>query len=471
MAVKRLLLAVVTVAAAGISLVVIYTGAARDREYRRLVANGDRSLAADQTFLAIEAYSGAIALKGESMLAYLRRGETYRRRGNLSSAQRDLREATRLDPTAPRPLEQLGDVLYALQRYARAAERYAEYVELDSSQARVFYKLGLSRYRDENVLAAVTALRAAVRLDDRFVEAHYLLGLCLADQELAVEALEALGRAVALAPGSIRAREGLASLFRMLGRSDDHIGQLEALAALDQDRPERLVSLGLAYGRADRSDEAVLTLRRAAERFPEQTRVYLALARIWLAEAETRNDRVALSKALEALQNAGGALASSSEALTLQGRALLLAGEGDMAERVFQRAATHRPVVPEAFLQLANAAAGRRDLAAARDALMRYETLVGARQEPSAYAASCARVGELSLALGEHRAAVEWFERATQAAPPGAELLGRLAEARTQTGDQAGASEALTRALDMEPTNRALLQLRRRLLPEARSAG
>ena len=466
---KRLLFAVVAVAAAGISLLVIYTGAARDREYRRLVANGDRSLAADQTFLAIEAYSGAIALKGESMLAYLRRGETYRRRGNLSSAQRDLREATRLDPTAPRPLEQLGDVLYELQRYARAAVRYAEYVELDSSRARIFYKLGLSRCRDEDLQAAVTALRAAVRLDDRFAEAHYLLGLCLADQEREAEALEALERAVALAPGSIRAREGLASLFRTLGRSGGHIGQLEALAVLDPDRPERLVSLGLAYGHAGRSDEAVLTLRRAAERFPEQTQVYLALARIWLAEAEARNDRVALSKALEALQNAGGAFASSSEALTLQGRALLLAGESGMAERVFQRAATLRPATPEAFLQLANAAARRRDLAVARDALIRYETLVGARQEPSTYAASCARIGELSLALGDHQTAVEWLERATQAAPPGAELLGRLAEARGQAGDEAGAGEALTRALEMDPTNRALLQLRRRLLPEGRS--
>ena len=53
------------------------------------------------------------------MLAYLRRGETYQRRGergDLDAAARDFRKAAALDPTATRPLEALGDVLYQLQR-------------------------------------------------------------------------------------------------------------------------------------------------------------------------------------------------------------------------------------------------------------------------------------------------------------------------------------------------------------------
>ena len=45
--------------------------------YRDLVVRGDVALRNDQTFGAIEAYSGAIALGGDSMLPYLRRGETY----------------------------------------------------------------------------------------------------------------------------------------------------------------------------------------------------------------------------------------------------------------------------------------------------------------------------------------------------------------------------------------------------------
>src|SRR4051794_38848388 len=73
-----------------------YQAVARDRDYRALVTRGDTALREDQTFGAIEAYSGAIALRPESLLARLRRAETYRRRGDrgdLDQAARDLRAA------------------------------------------------------------------------------------------------------------------------------------------------------------------------------------------------------------------------------------------------------------------------------------------------------------------------------------------------------------------------------------------
>ena len=71
--------------------VLAWTAIRQDREFQRLIAAGDTALAQDQTFTAIEAFSGALALKGDSMLAYLKRGDTYRRRGELAAALRDLR--------------------------------------------------------------------------------------------------------------------------------------------------------------------------------------------------------------------------------------------------------------------------------------------------------------------------------------------------------------------------------------------
>src|SRR4030095_1338719 len=89
----------------------------QEREFQRLIAAGDAALAEEQTFLAIESFSGALALKSDFMLAYVKRGDAYRRRGELNAALRDLREATALDPAAPRPVELLGDVNAALGRY------------------------------------------------------------------------------------------------------------------------------------------------------------------------------------------------------------------------------------------------------------------------------------------------------------------------------------------------------------------
>jgi hypothetical protein len=76
--------------------------AVAQRNYGALLTRGDAALRDDQAFNAIEAYSGAIALRPDSMLAYLRRGQTYQRRGDrgdLDAAARDFRTAA----VRPRP--------------------------------------------------------------------------------------------------------------------------------------------------------------------------------------------------------------------------------------------------------------------------------------------------------------------------------------------------------------------------------
>ena len=85
---KRIfLLLLVVLSVTGLGVAVSYQ-LARERHYGDLVVRGDVALRNDQTFGAIEAYSGAIALRGDAMLPYLRRGETYMRRGELEAHQR-----------------------------------------------------------------------------------------------------------------------------------------------------------------------------------------------------------------------------------------------------------------------------------------------------------------------------------------------------------------------------------------------
>src|SRR5436190_12869225 len=107
-AVKRVLAGILLLVLTG-AAVYGYTLSERERNYRRSIAEGNAALAHDNTAAAIEAFSGAITLKPESMLGYLKRGETYRRRGDLPAAERDLRRAADIDPTALHALEELGD--------------------------------------------------------------------------------------------------------------------------------------------------------------------------------------------------------------------------------------------------------------------------------------------------------------------------------------------------------------------------
>jgi tetratricopeptide (TPR) repeat protein len=407
--VRRALLATIlglTAAAAGAGVYVVY---ATEQEYERLLAEGDRAAAAEQAFQALEAYSGAIALRPDSMVAHLKRGRTYQQRGELDSAFKDLRTAAELDPTATLPLELLGDVNMALGRYERAAERYSAYLALDDDSARLFYKLGLARYRAGQVAAAVEPLQRAVRLDKSLAPGHLLLGLCLREQGNGRAARASLETAALLDPGLTAPREALAALYDAGGETARAIDQLEALVALDRSRPARLVALGRAYAEAGRHEAAVLTLGRAVERFPDSSTAYAALGRVWLEAAEAHRDTVALRKAVEALTTAASHSDATSEALSDLGRAWLLSGDAAAAERALRQALSKLPVPPDTYLHLATIAERKRHVQEARDSLVKYATLVG---DQTRVAGVATRIAQHSISLGEPHIAARWVERA-----------------------------------------------------------
>ena len=427
-----------------------YTLSERERTYRQKIADGDMALARNNTVAAIEAFSGAITLKEDAMLGHLKRGQTYKRRGEFVAAIRDLRRASELDPTATLPLEELGDAYLAdtPHRYTAAADRFQQYVRLDTRAPRVLYKLAFARYHEGHPQQAIDALDRALALDEKFAEAHYLLGLCRRDAQQPDAARTALERAIKLQPTLMYAREELADLYGALGKTEDRLNELAALATLDPSA-SRDVALGLAYARAGQTERAISTLGRTAEKYPEHPYAYVALGRIWLEIAQARGDRVALSKALGALEGAVGS-DDSSEALTLFGRALLLTSDEETAERMLMGATQKSPVDPLAFAYLADASERLGHYAVARQALLDYEAL---REPPDdrRRIAHSTRLGDLSLKLNEPAVAATHFLRAAEGNDAG--LLARAADAQLRAGDKDAALATVTRALEKEPGN------------------
>ena len=368
------------VLAAGVTYGAIVTQ--REQSYRDFVLQGDAALARDDSYAAIEAFSVAISLKGDSMAAHLKRGEAYRRRHEYESALRDLRRAAAIDPVSPYPHELLGDVHYGMAprekdharaRYLRAIESYKQALAIDDRSARIQYKVGLAAYQAGQLRVAETFLRQAIDLDPAFAEAHYLLGVCYRALQQPAQALPALNRAVALDPALVAAHEELADAYAQAGQQGDRLTHLKALAALEPG-PVRERALGLGYARAGQLQLALSQLRRARESYPDDPETFLALGQLWLDRAAD-GDRVELNKALEALSSAVGPT-SSSEAFTLYGRALLVAGNVVRAEQMFRQAVTRFPVEPRAFLYLSDVSMriGRR--AAAHQAIIDYAALV-----------------------------------------------------------------------------------------------
>jgi tetratricopeptide (TPR) repeat protein len=457
---KRPLLVGVLVAVLGVAVALGWNTASRDRQYRRLIEAGNGALATGQTYVAIESFSGAIALKPGSMLGYLKRGETYRQHGDLSAALRDLRKASILDRTATRPLEQLGDVYFAQGLFGRAADRYQAYLRLDDRSPRLLYKLALALYTEGSAAAAIPPLRQAVHLNDRFAEGYYMLGVCLRAEQQRPEALWALQRAVRLAPGLPPARETLAELFEDLNRQSDRIEQLEALAALEPDRTDRYVALATARAETGRTNMAVLVLGRAAERQPDDMRVYTALATVWLRIAETQGDTAALDRALEATRTVMAHGQPTAADLLLHGRALLLSGDGAAALPVLREAAAQVPADPRAYEALATAAEAARLVPEAKDAL---ERLAAVARDERTQAATCTRIATLALHLNDPADALRWIERAIRATPRDATLLPHLAEAQLAGGAADQARETVHRAIAAGVDTPTLQQVTARL--------
>jgi tetratricopeptide (TPR) repeat protein len=418
--VKRAIFALAVLALAAAGGAAAYQAVAQ-RNYSALLTRGDNALRDDQTFNAIEAYSGAIALRPGSMLAYLRRGQTYQRRGDrgdLEAAARDFRTAARLDPTATRPLEALGDVLFQSQLFNHAVSAYERCVRLDDRSARVSHKLALARYRDRDIDGAIAALRETLRLDDRLAEAQYLLGVCLREKGRVPDAVRTLEQAVKLAPGLVPAREELADLYGALDRHVEELEQLQMIAGLDRDHAARQVAIGLAHARAGHWDLAVLTLGGALERHPNEPEIYRALGKVWLERP--RDDRAFLSKAREALERVASSPAATSEILTLYGRTLLQDGDVDGAEHALQQATLRFPVDPQAFVLYASAAERQSHLDRARQALIQYASLTANEDDLPQRAG---RIATLSLRLNDRATAADWIARGLAKEPNNSALL------------------------------------------------
>jgi tetratricopeptide (TPR) repeat protein len=411
---KRVFAVALLLAGAAVVAVLAFLAAARDRDYRALLGQGAAALADDQTFGAIEAYSGAIALRPDSMLAHLRRGEAYQRRNELEAATSDFRRAADLDPSATRPLEALGDVLFQRGRYQRSAETYERRLAVDSLSARVALKLAIARYRAGQLDPALEAAREAVRLDENLADAHYLIGMCLRDKDQPAEAAAALEKAAAIAPALVPAREELAELYAALGRRADELEQLQLIAVLDRSRPERQVAVGLAQARAGQEELAVLTLGHALDRSPGHPLIYGALGQIWLRQAVARGDSIALGKALEALEHAAATDDATSTTLGAYGRALLMDNQIEAAERVLRQASRRYPVDPASLSSYAAVAERLDRAAAARTALIEYLALVTDEPDFGARAASIAR---LSLRLEDPATAAAWIARGLEKDP------------------------------------------------------
>ena len=368
----------VAVAALVVAVTLGWMAVGQEREFRRLLLAGDGAAADGRSVEAIEAYSGAVALRPLAMVAYLKRGDAHRRRDELPSALRDLNRAHSLDPSAPEPLERLGDVTAALGRHSDAVQHYRDYLSLDDRSAAINYKLGLALYRSGQTDAALGPLRRAVTLDKALGEAHYVTGLALRDLGASREARASLILAIQSRPDLAGARLALIQDPDSPAALDTPGSPGSVPSAPAGGQAGAIVRAALALADAGESNQALRTLSRAADMFPDDPAVPAALGRVWLSLAEAQADPTALRRAIDLLGSLAASRDATGDTLAEYGRALLVADQLSVAEGVLRRAVERLPVPARAFRDLATVAARLGHTETARAATLRFTALTRA---------------------------------------------------------------------------------------------
>jgi len=453
------LVVVAAIAAGSVTVQSLYA----DRQFRRLLAAGEQALAGSDTKTAIESFSGALALRPGSMVAYLRRGEAYRKQGGANEAARDWRQAAKLAPDAPQPFIALGDLYDSQGKFSEAAEWYGQADDrLKGQDPALLYRLALVRFKTGAPGQALKPLTEAVAKNEASADARYLLGLVQRDLGYLDASITSLEAAIAIDPRFVAAREELADAYRAANRPVDELKQLQELAAVDPHSGRR-VAIGLAEAEHGQLDSALGTLSRVHESNPTDARLQLAIGRVHLARAERSQSPTdpAIARALDMIGRAMAGSAARSEGLALYGRALYVSGRHAESERVLREAVATSPVDPEAFEFLADAAESLRHDLLARDALMNLDVLQGDMAGAEVRARRAKRIGELSLRAGDATTAVQVLGRAVDAGQTSPATLGLLAHARWLTGDAESARDLLERALAASPRDPALQRLTR----------
>ena len=397
-------------------------------------------------------------------------------------------------------------VAYELSGMLRAAEQsYRQAVALQRDEPRWHYYLAIAQARRGRLDSALRAMRRVQELEPTYLPAHLRQAGWLLDSGAVEEARRAFERSLELQPGDAAARLGLARAHLRSGNPQGAIELLEGLVA-ERDHPYYVQMLGLAYrdagdvGRAarmlgvgsptgkppgfadpwhgakaelrsgydaklrkaeallgqQRYAEAIELLHEALDETPDNPILLMALARAYSEVGRPGDQAATLQRALQARPNNVDVLLRLSEAFR---------SDGDLAQalRHVERAIVISPALGAAHALRGRCLidAGRLDEARASiEAAMRHDP-----RNPRVFFTA----GVLGALSRDWPVAVERLERAVRLDPSMAAGWVGLAGARVETGDLAGAGVALERARALDPGNRQLADVERRLA--ARRAG
>jgi tetratricopeptide (TPR) repeat protein len=204
-------------------------------------------------------------------------GAALKYQGRFADAEREWREAVRLDPLYASPHVNLGVLFHRQNRLEEAAREEQKAIELAPRTYEAHFELGLIEIDRGDYGRAIDCLRTALQLRPGSSDALGALGAVLLQLGRLDEALPVMIDVVRGRPQDGAARFNLGRALEERGDLDAAASQYEAATRLGPELAQAWYDLGRLRARQGRHGEAVASFEQAAARDPGSERYRMAL--------------------------------------------------------------------------------------------------------------------------------------------------------------------------------------------------
>jgi tetratricopeptide (TPR) repeat protein len=217
--------------------------------------------------------------------AHMERGLASMGSGDFDKAMMDFAAAAKLMPDSAAPLAAMGDVFNAQGQPQAAIEQYRAALAREPGLAEVHFMIGFVSSHSLNDLAtALAEYSKAAELDSTDAKYQFELGQVLHGLRRYDEAMERFRKVVAMKPDHPAAYYAIGELYDVrMGKPEEAFSWYEKAVALDPDDPQLRESVGMAYGKQGRYEDALRHLKefvRLAPNSPDAKKVEQAITYI-----------------------------------------------------------------------------------------------------------------------------------------------------------------------------------------------
>ena len=359
----------------------------------------------------------------------------------------------------------LGLIAFERGLFKRSAEYTHQVIRIDPQFAEAHLQLGLIHVQNKSWQEADKAFREAIRINPQFARAYYQLALVYFKQGKQTEATEAMKRSQELNKAAEHLQEQRAALMRNEQKApalsnlggiclNDHkyeaaVAEYKKALWHDPNLAEARNGLGYAYAMQGKLAEAISEQERALALNPKMAEAYAGLGLARLKHAQITQNRRDYEAALEMYQQATTLRPNFPEALLNLGKIYLKLARPQEAVAAYQKLLSFQPNLPEVHYFLGRLYAKQNQFKQAEQAFRRSIELHPSA--PGAYERLAYLYGVQGMNLEE---ALSHAQKAVALQPKSAVSLNTLSWLYYLNGDYVQATEAIQKALILEPDNR-----------------